>query len=90
VQRWFGDILVDRVQTTIARRSSAPESRRHRRSRRVVHFEIPYDDDERARSLYTTALGWDCTEMPGMGYTLITGGPRGEEGPTEPGFVNWA
>jgi len=25
---------------------------------RVVHFEIPYDDGERARRFYAEAFGW--------------------------------
>ncbi len=57
-------------------------------SGRVVHFEIPYDDGDRARSFYTEAFGWQLQSMPGMGYTLVTSGPTGDTGPTEPGFVN--
>lgn len=26
--------------------------------------------------------------LPEMGYTLITSGPSGDQGPTEPGFIN--
>ena len=26
--------------------------------------------------------------MPEMGYTLVTSGPSGDQGPTEPGFIN--
>jgi uncharacterized protein len=57
-------------------------------SGRVVHFEIPYDDGDRARAFYEKAFGWTLMTMPGMGYTLVTSGPSGDEGPTEPGFVN--
>ena len=58
-------------------------------SGRVVHFEIPYDDGDRARSFYAEAFGWDAQTMPGMGYTLVSTGPSNRtEGPTEPGFVN--
>jgi uncharacterized protein len=57
-------------------------------SGRVVHFEIPYDDGDRARSFYTEAFGWQLQSMPGMGYTLVTSGPTGDAGPTEPGFIN--
>ena len=57
-------------------------------SGRVVHFEIPFDDGDRARSFYKEAFGWQLQEMPGMGYTLVMTGPSGEQGPTEPGFVN--
>jgi predicted enzyme related to lactoylglutathione lyase len=55
---------------------------------RVVHFEIPYDDGDRARSFYEKAFGWELMSMPEMSYTLATTGPSGDEGPTEPGFIN--
>ena len=57
-------------------------------SGRVVHFEIPFDDGDRARRFYGEAFGWQLQSMPGMGYTLVTTGPTGDQGPTEPGFVN--
>ena len=57
-------------------------------SGRVVHFEIPFDDADRARGFYRDAFGWDLVEMPGMSYTLATTGPSGDAGPTEPGYIN--
>src|SRR4051795_10532677 len=57
-------------------------------SGRVVHFEIPYDDRDRAESFYKGAFGWQLQSMPGMGYTLVSSGPTGASGPTEPGFIN--
>ena len=57
-------------------------------SGRVVHFEIPYDDGERARRFYKEAIDWQLQEMPGMEYTLVVSGPSGDRGPTEPGFIN--
>ncbi len=57
-------------------------------SGRVVHFEIPFDDGDRARSFYKEAFDWQLQEMPGMDYTLVMSGPSGEQGPTEPGFIN--
>lgn len=57
-------------------------------SGRVVHFEIPFDDGDRARSFYQEAFGWNLQTMPEMGYTMVTSGPSGERGPTEPGFIN--
>ena len=57
-------------------------------SGRVVHFEIPYDDGDRARRFYGETFGWQVQEMPGMEYTLVMSGPSGESGPTEPGFIN--
>jgi predicted enzyme related to lactoylglutathione lyase len=57
-------------------------------SGRVVHFEIPFDGDgNRAREFYRAAFGWEVAEMPGMSYTLVTTGPSGDEGPTEPGYI---
>ena len=57
-------------------------------SGRIVHFEIPCDDGERAREFYREAFGWELVELPEMGYTLVTTGPSGEAGPTESGFIN--
>ena len=57
-------------------------------SGRVVHFEIPFDDGERAQGFYREAFGWQLQSMPGMGYTLVSSGPSGDTGPTEPGFIN--
>ena len=55
---------------------------------RVVHFEIPFDDGERARAFYAEAFGWDVSPMPEMDYTKVSSGPSGDSGPTEPGFIN--
>ena len=57
-------------------------------SGRVVHFEIPFDDGDRARRFYKEAFDWQVQEMPGMDYTMVTTGPRGDQGPTEPGYIN--
>ena len=57
-------------------------------SGRVVHFEIPFDDGDRARDFYREAFGWEMQSMPDMGYTLVSTGPNGEQGPSEPGFIN--
>jgi predicted enzyme related to lactoylglutathione lyase len=57
-------------------------------SGRVVHFEIPYDDGDRARRFYAETFGWQLQEMPGMEYTLVVSGPSGDRGPSEPGFIN--
>jgi predicted enzyme related to lactoylglutathione lyase len=57
-------------------------------SGRVVHFEIPFDDGDRAQQFYRGAFGWQLQSMPGMGYVLASTGPTGDRGPTEPGFVN--
>ncbi|KRE92829.1 glyoxalase [Nocardioides sp. Soil774] len=58
-------------------------------SGRVVHFEIPYDDGDRARSFYGAAFGWQLVPMQDLGYTMVMTGPTDpESGATEPGFIN--
>ena len=55
---------------------------------RVVHFEIPFDNGDRARAFYADAFGWELSGMPEMDYTLVTTGPSSETGPNEAGYVN--
>ncbi|MBL7254333.1 VOC family protein [Paractinoplanes lichenicola] len=56
---------------------------------RVIHFEVPFDDGERARAFYSEAFGWQLDSMPGFGYTMVTTTPTNEQGrPAEPGGVN--
>ncbi|MDX2970826.1 VOC family protein [Kribbella solani] len=56
---------------------------------RIVHFEVPYDDGERARAFYREAFGWNLMEMPEMNYTMASTGPVNEQSmPSEPGFIN--
>jgi uncharacterized protein len=57
-------------------------------SGRVVHFEIPFDDGDRARGFYKELFGWQVMEMPGMDYSIVTSGPSNDQGPTESGFIN--
>ena len=57
-------------------------------SGRVVHFEIPFDDGDRARSFYKELFGWQVMEMPDMGYTMVMSGPSDDTGPNESGFIN--
>lgn len=58
-------------------------------SGRVVHFEIPFDDGDRARGFYREALGWNVAQMPEMDYTMAVCGPTTDQGmPSEPGFIN--
>lgn len=56
---------------------------------RVVHFEIPFDNGERARGFYRDVFGWNVERMPGLDYTMVSSGPAAETGmPAEPGFIN--
>lgn len=58
-------------------------------SGKVVHFEIPFDDGDRAGNFYQEAFGWQTMSMPEMDYTMVMTGPSDPEtGPTEPGFIN--
>ncbi len=38
----------------------------------IMHFEIPADNVERARSFYTKLFGWEIKEIPGMDYWMIS------------------
>ena len=56
---------------------------------KVVHFEIPVDDIERAKQFYSKMFGWDMETYPAMNYTILRTGPVDKERmPKEPGFIN--
>jgi predicted enzyme related to lactoylglutathione lyase len=58
-------------------------------SGRVVHFEVPADDLERAQGFYREAFGWQLSPIPQMSYTLVSTAPVDDQGqPTEPGAIN--
>jgi predicted enzyme related to lactoylglutathione lyase len=59
-------------------------------SGRVVHFEVPFEDQDRAGSFYTEVFGWQLQTMPEMSYVMVTTGPTAPQGggPEEPGFIN--
>ncbi len=55
----------------------------------VVHFEIPADDQERARKFYQDALGWRIEPIPGMDYSSVYTVPSDDQGmPSAPGGIN--
>ena len=56
-------------------------------SGRVVHFEVPFDDGDRVRAFYQNVFGWDMMPMPEMNYTMVSTGPTGDQGPSEPGYI---
>lgn len=57
-------------------------------SARVVHFEIPFEDGDRARDFYREVFEWSLDSMPELSYTMVSTGPRGDDGmPTEPGYI---
>jgi predicted enzyme related to lactoylglutathione lyase len=58
--------------------------------RKIVHFEIPADDEGRARNFYREVFGWQLQEMPELQYTIVMTTPVDEQTqlPTEPGAIN--
>ena len=57
-------------------------------SGRVVHFEIPYDNGERAQQFYADVFDWDISPLPEVRYLMAGTGPTSEGTPDEPGFIN--
>ncbi|MDX1441197.1 MAG: VOC family protein [Nitrosopumilaceae archaeon] len=56
---------------------------------KVVHFEIPFDDQSRAHKFYSEVFGWQITKYPEMDYYLVTTTPSDENmRPKEPGSIN--
>lgn len=56
---------------------------------RVIHFEVPFDDGERATTFYREAFGWHLNSMPNYQYTLVTTTATDDQGrPSEPGGIN--
>lgn len=60
--------------------------------RKVVHFEIPAEDLDRAKSFYDSVFGWQISTMPVPGgeYTSLvtTDVDQQTQMPTEPGAIN--
>jgi len=60
---------------------------------KVVHFELPVDDLERAKGFYSSVFGWQLQTMPDMNdYTLAmtTDVDQQTQAPTQPGAINGA
>jgi uncharacterized protein len=60
--------------------------------RKVVHFEIPADDLDRAKAFYSSVFGWALQTVPMAGgeYTAVVTTPVDGQTqlPTEPGAIN--
>ena len=57
-------------------------------SGRVVHFEVPFDDADRAREFYREVFGWQIQPMPEMDYNMVSTGPVSDQGmPSEAGYI---
>ncbi|HET6834136.1 MAG TPA: VOC family protein [Acidimicrobiales bacterium] len=53
-----------------------------------MHFEVPFDDADRARSFYRDVFDWQIQPMPEMGYNIVSTGPLSDQGmPSEPGYI---
>jgi predicted enzyme related to lactoylglutathione lyase len=56
---------------------------------KVVHFEIPADDLERAQTFYTGVFGWETGSIPAMDYVIVRSVAVDEhQVPKEPGAIN--
>lgn len=47
---------------------------------KIVHFEIPVDDPERAVAFYHDVLGWEMSQYEEQPYWLVRAGAEGEPG----------
>ena len=55
----------------------------------VVHFEIPADNEDRARKFYESVFGWTFQVLPEMEYSLAFTTPAGQGGmPAGQGAIN--
>ena len=58
-------------------------------SDRVVHFEIPADDLDRAKAFYAETFGWSLNQWSGSDYVMVGTTAANEQGmPSEPGAIN--
>ena len=59
---------------------------------KVVHFEVPFDDLDRAKAFYASSFAWNLqtSSMGGMEYTSVITTPSDDQTgmPTEPGAIN--
>ncbi len=56
---------------------------------KVVHFEIPFENKDRAMKFYTQTFGWKLTEMSQMSYVMAETIPvDNQQMPKEPGAIN--
>jgi predicted enzyme related to lactoylglutathione lyase len=56
---------------------------------KVVHFEIPADNLERAQKFYRSVFGWEMEQFPEMEYIMVRTTQVDENHmPAEPGAIN--
>ena len=56
----------------------------------IIHFEIPFDDKEKAMKFYKEVFGWEFQDIPEMNYVIAQ---TGETDPKtfmlkKPGMIN--
>lgn len=55
----------------------------------VIHFEIPFDNEERAKKFYGDNFGWYLQSIPEMSYVMAATTDSDEQGmPKKPGAIN--
>lgn len=56
---------------------------------KVVHFEVPYDELDRAKKFYSEVFGWEIHTMPEMNYNIVrTVEVDEQQMPKEKGAIN--
>jgi predicted enzyme related to lactoylglutathione lyase len=56
---------------------------------KVVHFEIPFENKQRAMNFYAQSFGWQLQDMPEMNYVMASTVATGPDfRPSEPGAIN--
>lgn len=56
---------------------------------KVVHFEIPAEDLERAKKFYSEIFDWKLEDMPNMDYVMVSTVEKDEQNmPKEVGAIN--
>jgi predicted enzyme related to lactoylglutathione lyase len=48
--------------------------------RKVVHFEIPHDDLDKAKKFYSGVFGWKLIDYPELKYTIVQTAKTDKEG----------
>ncbi len=56
---------------------------------KVIHFEIPAGDLDRAKEFYSSTFGWGIDDIPEVDYTIVrTVEVDEQQMPKEPGAIN--
>ncbi|MGH2672489.1 MAG: VOC family protein [Actinomycetota bacterium] len=56
---------------------------------KIVHFEIPVEDVDRAKEFYGSIFEWELQDYPEMQYTIVMTVPVDDKQmPTQPGAIN--